>query len=100
MKENPLPHEIEIFVCINGRDKGERTSCARCGSEAVQKRLKELVKKRGLRDRIRVSKSGCMDRCEEGPNVMVFPHNQWYSGVKKEDVEALLEKVLAELPNQ
>jgi (2Fe-2S) ferredoxin len=56
-----------------------------------------MVKERRLRSKIRVSKSGCMDRCEDGPNVMVFPDCRWYSGVGLEDLDALLEEVAAGL---
>lgn len=93
----PLPHRKIVFVCTNRRPPGERICCADGCGEILRDRLKEMVKARGLRTRIRVSASGCMDRCEEGPNIMVFPDNHWYKGVKEEDLPALLEEIVAGL---
>lgn len=94
MDEKAIPYRKIVFVCTNERAPGERVSCGGCGGGEIHARLKELVKERGLRVEVRVSKSGCMDRCELGPNVMIFPDNIWLSGVRLEDIEqvvALLE---------
>ncbi|MBN2307914.1 MAG: (2Fe-2S) ferredoxin domain-containing protein [Candidatus Hydrogenedentes bacterium] len=91
MKQQPLPHEKIIFVCTNRREEGTRRCCADGGGEGLREQLKALVKARRLRSRIRVSQSGCMDRCEHGPNVMVFPDNVWFSGVREEDAPAIVE---------
>jgi (2Fe-2S) ferredoxin len=29
--------------------------------------------------RVRVNKSGCLDFCEQGPTVVVYPEGVWYS---------------------
>jgi len=52
------------------------------------------VKKRGLKGKVRALKSGCMDLCEKGPNVMVFPEGTLHSGGTSADVAALIEKYL------
>ncbi|MBI3119276.1 MAG: (2Fe-2S) ferredoxin domain-containing protein [Candidatus Hydrogenedentes bacterium] len=93
MEQKSLPYEKIVFVCTNQRAPGERVCCAGRGSIDLHAKLKELVKARGLRTRIRVSKSGCMDRCEFGPNIMVFPDNVWYSAVTEADLEAIVEKL-------
>ncbi|MEX2016760.1 MAG: (2Fe-2S) ferredoxin domain-containing protein, partial [Candidatus Hydrogenedentales bacterium] len=67
-----------------------RKCCAEGAGEAILDRLKSLVKEQGLNSRVRVSKSGCMDRCEQGPNVMVFPSNRWYCGVTPEDAGTIV----------
>ena len=77
--------------CVQCKQSNPR---AKRGSEAICERIKEEVKKRGLKGKIRAMKSGCMDFCELGPNVMVFPDNIWHSGVTAEDVPALIEKYL------
>jgi len=56
---------------------------------------KEEVKKRGLKGKVRALKSGCMDLCEKGPNVMIFPDGILVSGVQECDIPALLEQSLA-----
>jgi (2Fe-2S) ferredoxin len=96
MKSEPVPYRRMIFVCTNASHDGEdRPVCAAGNSEAVLKALKEEVKKRGLKGKVRALKSGCMDLCEKGPNVMVFPDGTLCSGVKPEDVPTLIEKYLS-----
>jgi len=94
MEEGLFPYETIFFVCTNTRDEKGRTACAnagRCGAK-LRDALKTQVALRGLKGRVRVSASGCMDVCEEGPNVMVFSKEGrvWYKGVAEEDVPALL----------
>lgn len=87
-----------IFVCTHTRT-GE-SACSNpdrgpnCGLELVEI-LREEVKKRGLKGKIRVAKSGCMDVCAQGPNIMVFDpqgNSQWYSHVSQEEITTLIEK--------
>jgi (2Fe-2S) ferredoxin len=85
-----LPFERIVFVCTNVRAPGERVCCGGQGSAALHTRLKEMVKAKGLRVRVRASQSGCMDRCELGPNVMIFPDNIWLTKVGEEDLEGIV----------
>lgn len=95
MKQESVPYRRMVFVCMNASHEGEdRPVCAAGGAEKVLTCLKEEVKKRGLKGKIRALKSGCMDLCEKGPNVMVFPEGVLHSGVKPEDAPALVEKYL------
>lgn len=93
MEERDLPFQRVIFVCTNQRGKGERVCCAGSGGESIQEALKAGIKDLGLKGRVRVCKAGCMDRCEDGPNVMIHPDNTWLSGVKKSDVPAILARI-------
>jgi len=95
MKEEPVPYCRMIFVCTNASHDGEtRPVCAAGGSEAILKALKEELKKRGLKGKVRALKSGCMDLCEKGPNVMVFPNGTLHSGVTAGDIPILIQKYL------
>lgn len=91
-----------IFVCTNVRIGGE-ASCANeeraenCGLKLLE-RLKEEVKARGLKGKIRVARSGCMDLCGKGPNLMVFDEKgnyTLYSQVSACDLHTLIEKHLS-----
>lgn len=96
MRKRPLPRPKIVFVCTNCREEAaNRPSCGPRGGINLREQLKELVKQRRLRSKIRVSQSGCMDRCEDGPNIMVFPDNVWYSNVLPEDLEAILDEIAA-----
>lgn len=83
-----------IFVCENLREGGE----ACCGPNAMGKgyveRLKEEVKKRGLKGKVRVSRTGCLDSCAQGPNIVVYPEGRWYSQVQESDLIAIIEQEL------
>ncbi len=81
-----------IFVCENVRENGE--VC--CGPHSMGKgyveRLKEAVKKQGLKGKIRVSRTGCLDVCAEGPNILVYPEGRWYCRVAEEELESIIQK--------
>lgn len=100
MQKRPLPYAKILFVCTNERTSGERVCCAHRSGGAIRAKLKEAVKARKLRGRVRVSQSGCQDRCEDGPNVMLFPDNLWYSHVAEDDVETILDEVVAALERE
>lgn len=93
MQENKLPFRQVVFVCTNQRDEGDRVCCAARDSATLHAALKDAVKARGLKGRVRVCKAGCMDRCEQGPNVMLFPGDVWLSGVGLEDVPAIVDRL-------
>jgi (2Fe-2S) ferredoxin len=94
MKSDEVPYRKTVFVCTHARTDG-RTSCGdpgRGGLELCQA-LKDGVKRLGLKDTVRVARSGCLDLCEQGPNVFINPGEQWLSDVKPEDAEAILKKL-------
>jgi (2Fe-2S) ferredoxin len=95
MKKQSLPFDRILFVCTNDRGKDERVSCGHCGAK-LRKKLKDAVKDRKLRARVRVSKAGCMDRCEDGPNIMIFPDNIWLNGVEERDIERIVDFLAGE----
>jgi (2Fe-2S) ferredoxin len=88
----PLHFEAHIFVCCNRRPDGhKRGSCAAKGSEALRDYMKARAKEMGL-PRVRVNTSGCLDRCEHGPSVVIYPEGVWYTVRTREDVDAVLEQ--------
>lgn len=56
--------------------------------------LKRELAARGLNHRIRANAAGCLDACEHGPTVVVYPEGVWYGGVTLEDVPELVEEHL------
>jgi (2Fe-2S) ferredoxin len=54
------------------------------------------VKAKGLagEGRVRVNTAGCLDRCEEGPCVVVYPEGVWYTYVDKADIDEIVEEHL------
>lgn len=91
MERRPVPFRKTIFVCTNVREGG-KTACANPGrgGDRLCAALKEEIKKRGLKSQVRVARSGCLDRCAEGPNLFVFPEGEWLSGVAEGDLSELV----------
>lgn len=90
-------YQHHVFFCLNQREKGaERPSCANCGSQEMQEYAKQRVKALGLAGagKVRVNKAGCLDRCEEGPVVVVYPEGVWYTYVDKNDIDEIVESHL------
>src|SRR5438094_205129 len=85
MKIDKVPYQKQIFVCTNDR-KGESASCGDHQGEAVFKELRRIAKEKGLHPRIRVAQAKCLGQCNQGVNIMVYPDDVWYSGVKMEDI--------------
>lgn len=59
--------------------------------------LREELKKRGLKGKIRIAKSGCMDLCAKGPNIMIFDAQgeyTCYSEVTTQDLAAIADQYL------
>ena len=97
MESTRSPYIKQIYVCVNQREAGA-VSCSGTGNgEAIREKLKAYVKANGLKGRVRVSASGCMDLCAKGSNVMVYPDERWYRGVTLEDVDKIIEAELAPL---
>jgi (2Fe-2S) ferredoxin len=87
--------EKHIFICTNRRDENNpKGSCAQKGSDEVRERFKKEIYERGLKGRFRANAAGCLDACEHGCSVVVYPEQVWYGRVKPEDVPEIIEKHL------
>ncbi len=81
-----------VFFCLNERDDG-RAHCAACGANAAQEYAKRRIKELGLNGagKVRINKSGCLDRCEEGPVLVVYPEGTWYTYVDTHDIDEIID---------
>ena len=84
-----------VFICENKRpDDDQRGSCCARGSEAVRQAFKEELSRRGLKGEIRANGAGCLDACNQGPSVVVYPEGVWYGRVTAADVAEIVERHL------
>jgi (2Fe-2S) ferredoxin len=83
--------EKHIFVCENKRE-GARECCADKASPEIRQRFKELIKENGLKGTVRSNAAGCLDQCEKGPSIVVYPEEVWYEKVTLADVEEIFEQ--------
>lgn len=86
----PLFFERHVFVCANERPAGHPRGCCKGkGSEKLRDYLKARVKEMGL-ERVRINSAGCLDRCELGPTVVIYPEGVWYSPKNTADMDEIL----------
>lgn len=52
--------------------------------------MKARAKELGLQ-KVRINSSGCLDRCELGPTVVIYPEGTWYRCETRADVDEILE---------
>jgi sirohydrochlorin ferrochelatase/(2Fe-2S) ferredoxin len=73
-----------VLVCGN-------VDCAERGSLSLIDELRRLVKRAGIAADVRVTRTGCMGRCGEGPTLVVYPDGVWYRGVGPADAVSLVD---------
>ncbi len=94
MKKSMTPYQCHIFVCSNVRENNpENPGCGAKGGATLKDLLKKAVKDRGWKGKVRVSTSGCMGLCAQGPNVVLYPQGIHFSAVTENDLPAILEAV-------
>lgn len=95
MQIQDAPYHCHLFICVKTRG-GLRQSCGDHNPADLKAALKDEIKKRGWKSRVRVSESSCLGLCEEGPNVIIYPQKIWCSSVSIEDLPTIL-KTLAQI---
>lgn len=91
MPADPPPfYRAHVFCCTNARPAGHpRGSCAQKGSEALRNYMKARAKELGI-EAVRINAAGCLDRCELGPNMVIYPEGVWYSYHSPADIDEIL----------
>jgi (2Fe-2S) ferredoxin len=88
-------YRYHVFFCTNLREDGS-ACCQRYDAFAMRDYAKRRSKDLGIAGPggTRINTAGCLDRCEEGPVVVVYPEGVWYSYVDQEDVDEIIEEHL------
>lgn len=87
-------YRAHIFVCTNERPENHpRGSCARKGAEKLRNYMKTRAKELGLglEDGVRVNNAGCLERCELGPTIVIYPEGIWYRAETFADIDEILD---------
>lgn len=94
MTEQPY-YQHHVFICMNQRDDG-RPCCADRGAQAAQQHAKRRIKQLGLSGagKVRINQAGCLDRCDEGPVMVVYPEGVWYTYVDNTDIDEIIDSHL------
>ena len=88
-------YKHHVFFCLNRRYP-PRECCAARGAEAMRDYAKKRVKELDLSGpgKVRVNAAGCLDRCEEGPVIVVYPEEVWYTYVDNKDIDEIIDEHL------
>ena len=70
------------------------TGCTSSGSPKLYERFAQLLAEKGLDKEVKLVKTGCFGLCAAGPVVIVYPEGAFYSGIKVEDVDEIVEEHL------
>ena len=82
-----MKYDKHIFICTN--DRGENSTKQSCGSLDIRKEFVSLINASGLKGKVRANKSGCLDLCEQGPAIVIYPQGYWYMNVEKRNIEKI-----------
>ena len=83
-----------VFICTNQRNDPARKSCGEeCGMTLV-KAFKKALKDKNLKSDMRAQRAGCLDACDFGPSMVVYPEGVFYGGVQLSDVDEIVNEHL------
>ena len=88
-------YQRHVFFCTNQRD-GNAACCNNMGAQAIRDYAKSRIKALKLNGKgnVRINNAGCLDRCTEGPVIVVYPEEVWYTYVDKDDIDEIINEHL------
>lgn len=78
-------YKAHLLVCVD-------SCCREKGSDRIFDALSEELKQRGLSNDVLISRCGCLDQCESGPMLIIYPEGIWYHNLTKEDISRIVEE--------
>ncbi|MEW6645869.1 MAG: (2Fe-2S) ferredoxin domain-containing protein [Pseudomonadota bacterium] len=87
-------YKHHVFFCTNQREG--KACCQDHNAQALRDYAKDKVKALGLAGAggVRINSAGCLDRCSEGPVIVIYPQETWYTYVDREDIDEIIEQHL------
>ena len=84
-------YAAHVFFCCNQRDGN---CCNDKGASGVRSYAKKRIGELMLSGpgKVRVNQSGCLDRCDEGPCIVIYPDGVWYTYVDEADIDEIIEE--------
>ena len=88
-------YQHHVFFCINQRE-GTATCCNNIGAQEIRDYAKNRIKALKLNGKknVRINNAGCLDRCDEGPVIVIYPEEVWYTYVDQEDIDEIINEHL------
>ena len=84
-----------VFFCCNQREPGN-ACCNNHGASELRAYAKDRIKALKLsgKGKVRINQAGCLDRCDDGPVLVVYPDDVWYTFVDREDIDEIIDEHL------
>jgi (2Fe-2S) ferredoxin len=88
-------YKYHVFFCTNQRAPGD-TCCNSHGANDLRNYAKDRIKALGLNKpgAVRINSAGCMERCDLGPVLVIYPQGIWYTFIDKEDIDEIVDRHL------
>lgn len=88
-------YRYHVFFCTNQREDGS-DCCQRFDARALRDYVKQRSKELGLAGEggVRINTAGCLDRCAEGPVMVVYPEATWYTYLDRADLDEIIDEHL------
>jgi len=88
-------YRYHVFFCTNLRPDGSQC-CQQCGAQEARDYVKQRVKELGaaIPHKVRINTAGCLDRCAEGPVIVIYPEAAWYTYVDCADLDEIIDEHL------
>ena len=88
-----MKYDKHIFVCANQKAGGKKCCSETFGLEAVQY-LRTKIKEANLPITIRTQRAGCLDVCQQGPALVIYPEGVFYGELTLEALDLIVEQHL------
>ena len=94
LPDDPEPvYDIHVFCCTNQRPPTHRRGC--CASKNAES-LGNYMCRRAMVTaadrRVRINLSGCLNMCEYGPAMVIYPEGIWYHYETEADIEEIMSR--------
>jgi len=89
-------YDKHVFFCTNQREDGS-ACCNNHGAQKARDYMKDKVKELDIpkhQNNIRINTAGCMNRCDKGPVIVIYPEGTWYTYRDESDLDEIIEQHL------
>ena len=88
-------YKYHVFFCTNQRENGN-LCCEQAGATRLRAYAKQKIKDSGLsgKGKVRINTAGCLDRCGEGPVMVIYPQEVWYTFIDQQDIDDIIDQHL------
>lgn len=88
-----MVYDKHIFICVNQRAAtAPRLSCGEAHGLEIVDAFKQKLKERKIPLKIRAQRAGCLDICDYGQTIVIYPEGVFYVGVELSDVDEIVEE--------